>query len=144
LWKLESNTQNEGGFYAVVDQVLWKENNDSNRGINAFAQYGRIPNDPSIFNQYKGFGFVYYGALKNRSQDEIGLAWGRGSLSNNYLRQLTGSSNSSESVLETYYNYVLSDQIEIQLDSQYIVNPGVDEGIKNAWVGIVRVKYHLF
>lgn len=144
LWKLESNTQNEGGFYAVIDQVLWKENNDSNRGINAFAQYGHIPKDPSIFNQYKGFGFVYYGALKNRSQDEIGLAWGRGSLSNNYLRQLSGSSNSSESVLETYYNYVLSDQIEIQLDAQYIVNPGVDEGIKNAWVGIVRVKYRLF
>ena len=44
---------------------------------------------------------------------------------------------------EMYYNYVLNDQIEVQLDSQYIVNPGVDPAVKNALVGILRLKYKI-
>jgi carbohydrate-selective porin OprB len=46
-------------------------------------------------------------------------------------------------VIEAYYNYVISDQLEVQLDSQYIVNPGVDPQISNALIGILRLKYKI-
>ena len=86
----------------------------------------------------------YYGAFKKRAQDQTGLAWGQGNLSDTYRNDLSRTSDRAETVIEAYYNYALSDQIEVQLDSQYIINPGVNPGVKNALIGIIRLKYHLF
>ena len=143
VWSLQGNSQRESGFYAIMDQTLLTENEDPIQGLHAFAQYGRIPNNASVFSNYKGLGMVYYGAFKKRAQDQIGLAWGQGNVSNIYREGLSRPSDRAETVIEAYYNYVLSDQIEVQLDSQYIVNPGVDPQVKNALVGILRLKYKI-
>ena len=71
------------------------------------------------------------------------MAWGQGNVSNIYREGLSRPSDRAETVIEAYYNYVLNDQIEVQLDSQYIVNPGVDPAVKNALVGILRLKYKI-
>lgn len=144
VWILEHSAQKESGFYAILDQTLLTENEDPIQGLHAFAQYGRIPNNASVFSNYKGLGMVYYGAFKKRAQDQIGLAWGQGNVSNIYREGLSRPSDRAETVIEAYYNYVLSDQIEVQLDSQYVVNPGVDPQLKNALVGILRLKYKIF
>jgi porin len=144
VWSLQGNSQIESGFYAIIDQKLLTEDEDPIQGLHAFAQYGRIPNNATVFTNYKGLGMVYYGPLSNRSQDQIGLAWGQGNLSDTYRNNLSRTTDRAETVIEAYYNYVLSDQIEVQLDSQYIVNPGVDPLVKNALVGILRLKYNLF
>jgi porin len=144
VWTLESDSQRESGFYALIDQTLIPEKNDPTQGLHAFAQYGRIPNNASVFSNYKGLGLVYYGAFKKRAQDQTGLAWGQGNLSDTYRNGLQKRSNPAETVIEAYYNYVLSDQLNIQLDAQYIINPGVNTGVKNALIGILRLKYHLF
>ena len=144
VWSLQGHRQRESGFYAIMDQTLLTEKEDPTQGLHAFAQYGRIPNNASVFSNYKGLGMVYYGAFKKRAQDQLGLAWGQGNLSDTYRNNLSRSSDRSETVIEAYYNYVISDQIEVQLDSQYILNPGVDPAVKNALVGILRLKYKLF
>lgn len=144
VWSLQGNSQIESGFYAIIDQKLLTEDEDPIQGLHAFAQYGRIPNNATVFTNYKGLGMVYYGPLSNRSQDQIGLAWGQGNLSDTYRNNLSRTTDRAETVIEAYYNYVISDQLEVQLDSQYIVNPGVDPLVKNALVGILRLKYNLF
>lgn len=144
VWSLQGNSQRESGFYAIMDQKLLTEDEDPTQGLHVFAQYGRIPNNASVFKTYAGLGMVYYGPLSNRSQDQIGLAWGQGNVSNIYRNRLLRTSDRAETVIEAYYNYTLSDQLEVQLDSQYIVNPGVNPGVKNALVGILRLKYNLF
>ena len=67
VWTLESDSQRESGFYALIDQTLISEKNDPTQGLHAFAQYGRIPNNASVFSNYKGLGLVYYGAFKKKS-----------------------------------------------------------------------------
>ena len=144
IWSLQGITQKESGFYAIIDQKLLTEDEDSTQGLHAFAQYGRIPNNATVFKNYSGMGMVYYGPFSNRSQDQIGLAWGQGNVSNIYREGLSRTTDRAETVIESYYNYVISDQLEVQLDSQYIINPGVDPLVKNALVGILRLKYNLF
>ncbi len=143
VWSLQGITQKESGFYAIIDQKLLTEDEDPTQGLHAFAQYGRIPNNASVFKNYSGMGMVYYGPLSNRSQDQIGLAWGQGNLSDTYRNNLSRTTDRAETVIEAYYNYVISDQLEVQLDSQYIINPGVDPLVKNALIGILRLKYKI-
>lgn len=143
FWNLKSSKQNESGFYALVDQVLFREKKSTEQGLNAFLQYGQIPNNPSVFSKYQGLGLVYKGAFKKRKKDEIGFAYGQGEISDIYKKNLTFSSDSFEAVIETYYNFVLNNQLEIQLDTQYIMNPGVNKNINNALIGFLRIKYSL-
>jgi carbohydrate-selective porin OprB len=89
IWSLQGNSQRESGFYAIIDQTLLAENEDPTQGLHAFAQYGRIPNNATVFSNYKGLGMVYYGAFKKRAQDQLGLAWGQGILSDNYRNDIS-------------------------------------------------------
>ena len=62
------------GFYAIADGQLYAEAGDSGQGLNAFVRLGTANDRINRFQNFVGMGFVYTGALANRSEDQLGIA----------------------------------------------------------------------
>lgn len=121
------------GFYVVGDQQLVKYNNGSS--LNSFLQASVSPNQKNENWYYLGWGLSYSGFFSKDQKDLIGLAVAHAGFDNK---------NRNETSIELTYEYQLTDQIIIQPDFQYIINPsGTDQQLKNAIVTSLRFKLEI-
>ncbi|MBF0384310.1 MAG: carbohydrate porin [Candidatus Omnitrophica bacterium] len=125
------------GIYAIIDQMLFKENENENEGLGIFFQYGQSPEDRNTIDSYIGLGINYTGLFPNRNEDVFGLAFGRASSGNSY--RLTGDFDKEEDIIEATYLIHLHENISLQPDYQVIYNPSVDPSIKNTQVAVLRL-----
>lgn len=117
------------GFYFIADQTLWQR---KNRCIGLFTQLSFSPSEINIHNKYLGFGFNYSGCFKKIHNDEFGIAMAYASFNNEL-------NHKHETLIEFYYNLPLNENIYIEPDLQYIINPlGTEAIIKNAVVLFLR------
>jgi porin len=115
------STDDNWGFYAFADQPVSER-------VNMFGQLAIAPKSKNENNYSVGLGANYLIAEKHAA----GLAATHAGL------HLTGHKH--ETAIELYYKYTLNDNITIQPDFQYIINPsGAEHGLQNAFVGMVRV-----
>jgi porin len=56
-----------------------------------------------------------------------------------HLADNTSGMLGAETAIELTYAFTLIDKITVQPDFQYIINPGVNENIDNAFVGLLRI-----
>lgn len=134
-----TNVKGNSAVYMIADQLLYKENNTDDQGLGAMFQFGWTPKDRSINNLFLSLGLNYYGLIPGRDEDVLGLAMALASISNVYKELIPGTLG-HETAIELTYKYNLSDILTIQPDFQYIINPGVSESIKNAFVGVLRIQ----
>ncbi len=134
-----SNVKGNSAVYLIADQLLYKENNTDDQGLGAMFQFGLTPEDRSINNLFLSLGLNYYGLIPGRDEDVLGLAVAHATISNAYKDLMPGTLD-HETVIELTYKYNLSDILTIQPDFQYIINPGVSESLKNAFVGVLRIQ----
>lgn len=121
------------GFYIVGDQQLVKYSNGSS--LNSFLQASISPNQQNENWYYLGWGLCYSGLFSKDQKDLIGLAVAHAGFDN---------INRNETSVELTYQYQLTDQILIQPDFQYIINPsGTDQQQKNAVVTALRFKLEI-
>jgi len=121
--------KNNYGFYFIGDQIVFEQENHK---IGLFAQVAAAPKSKNEHAYYLGFGTNYYGIFSRKGKDILGLA-----VANLGLHR---TSHKHETTLELYYKYQLTENIAIQPDIQYIINPsGTDEKLSNALVGILRL-----
>jgi porin len=120
------------GVYALADQVVWRPEAGSNRGLALFASAG-VPFDSAEVYQFEGLaGFVWSGPFAGRPHDQIGFQAALLELGRNefkYLNGLLGKAHSatllarSEALIEVNYAYQITTGIVLQPVMQYLINP---------------------
>ena len=121
--------ENNYGFYLIGDQQLWKDETH-NKGLNIFFQYGLSPGKLNINKNYFGTGFNFNGLFNKQGKDILGLA-----VAHANLEYLSGN----ETTLELTYQFPILNNIFIQPDLQYIINPaGLDEKLDNSLAAAIR------
>ncbi|MDD4968739.1 MAG: carbohydrate porin [Paludibacter sp.] len=116
--------QQNGGFYFVGDQQI------SNK-LFVFSQIGISPKKMNKNNRYLSLGLNYKGPFDKRPNDQAGIALAYAGIDGNKV--------GSETALELSYQFVVTKNIYLRPDIQYIINPaGTEAKLKNALVGFLR------
>jgi porin len=126
-------------LYAVADQMLWRNPDDPNNTLNAFA---RVMGAPEANRNEISFsmnaGLVLHDPFRYRPDDTFGLGMGFARLSSSVVGYDTdvaayaavsdpGSYHpiqSAETYVEATYQYQLRPWWQLQPDIQYVFNPG--------------------
>jgi len=141
--------QHRGDYsiYAVADQLIWVDPEESDRTINLFARaMGTPQTNRNLIDFSLNFGMTFHEPFLHRDDDTFGIGMGYAKISGQAagLDQdtalYTGSFNptrSSETFVEVTYQYAVAPWLQLQPDFQYVFNPG--GGIANA-SGTARVQ----
>ncbi|HBY19874.1 MAG TPA: hypothetical protein DEG71_02520 [Clostridiales bacterium] len=117
------------GIYFIVDQEIYK--NNKGKHLSTFIQASISPNQKNENWYYIGAGINYQGLFPKRLDDIFGIAIAYAGFENKYYK--------SETSIEMTYKAKISDNVFIQPDLQYVINPsGTDKKIDNAFVGLLR------
>lgn len=118
------STDDNYGFHLSADQPLGER-------VGLFGQAVFSPKNKNENNCYIGLGANFAGVFSRR-RDSAGVAIAHAGLH----RAL----HKHETAIELYYKYNFSDNIALQPDIQYILNPsGGEERLTDALAGIVRL-----
>ncbi len=131
--------RNDTGFYTSCDQMLYKENNDSQdyQGLGGFFRYGWADSRYNSITGFFSFGLQYQGLIKGRDDDILGVGYSRGFFSND---DSEGYPEDYESVLEAYYNVQVSPWFVVSPNAQYVANPSDGAGTKTGDAFIIGVR----
>ena len=145
--------QHQGNYawYAVADQLIWRDDKDPNRTVGIF---GRVMGTPlkayNLIDFSANFGAVMHSPFKNRPADTLGLGVGYAHVSKqvaqldqntaNFTNTFTPIRN-SETFVELTYQYQWKPWIQIQPDIQYAMNPG--GGLANPNIPNSKIKNEL-
>jgi porin len=143
------------GFYAVIDQTIWRQPNTAAQGISLFLQVMHAPGDRNPSDLFIDGGLNWKGPVPGRSHDIAGLAVtyaGISAAERQYGSDVvfdTGSGapySPGETIVEATYYAWLTPWFKVQPDLQFVVNPraGVPgaqsaQPLKNALVLGIRV-----
>lgn len=125
--------------YAVADQMLWRNQDDPNNTLNAFARLMYAPPvDRNLISFSANAGLVYHEPFRYRPDDTFGLGMGFARLSSAVVGYDTDVATfaavtnpgtyhpirTSETYLEATYQYQVRPWWQLQPDIQYVLNPG--------------------
>lgn len=123
------------GFYAIVDQMLYRENPEDDQGFSLFARASTSPGDRSAVSAYFDAGVHYTGLFPGRDEDRIGLAVVYAGLSRDFIRaQADPSDWDREVVVELTYRAKITPWLHVQPDLQVVVHPGATSSVDDALV----------
>lgn len=118
------------GFYLIADQELWKDA-DGTGQLGFFGQLAISPERINTHHLYTSAGLTYKGIFNSRPGDEAGLAFNR--------TQIRDKSYGNECVIEFTYKAQVFENMFIQPDLQFVLNPGGSgQGLNNAFAGLLR------
>ena len=142
---------NSGDFVQLVDSTLKKGNSVvyfigdqvlvTNR-LNAFLKIGYGSKKYNFNQLFFGLG-LNASLFKNRNDDVFGLAMGYACISNLYYNEFKSEMKPYESVVEATYSFQVFDKLALQPYVQYIVNPGMNWDLDNAFIGALRLNVEL-
>ena len=133
------NYRDDVGFYLTCDQMLIKENGNSqdSQGLGAFFRFGYANSKRNDIADFYSFGFQYQGLVEGRDDDVVGVGFAQGIFSNSADTTYT---DDYENALELYYSAQLTPWLNISPAVQYIANPGGNKTRSDAVVLGVRVQ----
>jgi porin len=121
-------------YYAVADQLVWRDPIDPNRTIALFARVMQTPlDDRNLITASANAGVVMHSPFRYRTDDVLGVGWGYAQVSSQVSQldrdtvSFSGMAmpiRSDEQFIEITYLYQLKPWIQLQPDFQYITNPG--------------------
>jgi porin len=146
--------QHHGDFslYGVMDQMIWRSNDNANRSLNIFFRPMFTPyQDRNLVSASINAGFALHAPLPGRDNDvfgvEMGTAWASSGASGFdrqmqfYQPSVYTPIRSSETFLEATYQFQALPSWQIQPDVQYFINPAM--GIANPDDPTQRIKNEL-
>lgn len=127
------------GYYIVFDKTVWERNvnsNDQRQSLDTFLQYGYASGSISEVEQHIGFGLVVSNPLGARTEDVsgFGLTW-----VDFTDEPAAGFDEPSELVIECFYKIQFNPFLSIKPDLQYVIDPGGNANLDNAFVPGLRV-----
>ncbi|MEP6830746.1 MAG: carbohydrate porin [Rhizomicrobium sp.] len=120
------------GGYVIADQLLWRAEGNSDRGLGIFFRAGGDPADRNLITFHLDGGLTYAGLLPGRDNDVLGIGMSYEQVSA-AQRHLTGDLRNYtsvphlpdfESALELSYQAQLAPWCVVQPDAQFIIHPG--------------------
>jgi porin len=140
---VEPNHHSNGGFYAIVDRLLYRKepylNAQSKKtGLGAFSSFSLAPTDRNQVSFYADCGINYDGPFPGRDNDVFALALSYTKISGDDLVNGVPVHSGHETVLEATYRIQVTDHLGIQPDFQYIFDPGAFRHRPNAVVAGLR------
>ena len=139
-------------LYGVMDQMIWRSKDDTNRSLNIFFRPMFTPyQDRNLVSASINAGFALKAPFSGRDNDvfgvEMGTVWASSGASG-FDRQMQFFQpsvytpiRSSETFLEATYQFQALPSWQIQPDVQYFINPGL--GIANPNDPTQRIKNEL-
>jgi porin len=125
---------NNYGFYLIADQMIYKKPG-GNGGLGIFGQIAISPRAKNTHYRYAGLGLSWQGLFRKRNEDRLGVAVTNAGFYD--------STKKDETIIEICYKAQLTDNLFIQPDFQYVINPeGTDVKLKNAMVGFIRFGFN--
>lgn len=137
------------GLYGVAEHRVYLEPDqvgDLDQGLTLFLQVGYADPRVNRFSQYFGGGLVYNGLFPGRDRDETGFGFAIARNGKDYKDAQRAAGlpvNNEEVALELTHALVLTRSFILQPDIQYIINPGTDPAIRNAFVIGARLELSL-
>lgn len=137
------------GLYGLLEHRVYREPEqvgDLDQGLVLFLQLGYADPKVNRFSQYFGGGLVYRGLFPGRERDEtgFGFAIARNGTDFKSAQRAAGLPVDNEEVaLELTHALFLTPSIILQPDFQYVINPGTDPSIGDAFVIGARVELNL-
>jgi porin len=134
--------QHRGDYsiYAVADQMVWVDPEESDRSVNVFLRVMGTPEvDRNLIDFSLNAGLTFHEPFLHRDDDTFGIGLGYAKVSSRAAAldrdtaSFTGSFNparTSETFVETTYSYEVAPWLQLQPDLQYVFNPG--GGLANA------------
>jgi porin len=127
-------------IYAVADQMVWQDPEESDRTVNVFL---RAMGTPEVNRNLVDFslnaGLTFHEPFLHRDDDTFGVGLGYARVSgraagfDSDTAFFTGTYNparTSETFVEVTYSYAVAPWLQVQPDFQYVFNPG--GGVPNA------------
>ena len=115
-------------LYLNANQQIWKQDE---RRLGIFLELGHTPTNAACCQSSASFGVNYKGLFNAKGKDEIGIAFS--------YEHYTAKGLKPETAIELTYKYCLLDQLYIQPNIQYIINPaGTGINLDNALLATIR------
>ncbi len=118
------------GLYIIGERQLCKN-------LSGFARIGFANNDANPFDYAWSAGLVYTGLIPTRTEGQLGFAVSSAHNSD-VARDAAAAAgeqlDTSETAFELTYSDKLTPWLTVQPDVQYVMNPGTDPALDNAWV----------
>jgi porin len=136
-------------FYATVDQMIYRFDNDPTRNINFFVKPTFTPlQDRNLISFSVNGGLTMHEPFVGRTNDTFGVGFGYARVSNSvsaldedkafFNPGVYTPVRSSETFIEATYQYQAAPWWQIQPDAQYFFNPGA--GVVNPTNSMQKVK----
>jgi porin len=125
------------GLYALAESELFRETEQPTQGLSAFLRVGVADEDVNPLRYSVTAGLAYTGLVPDRDEDVAAVGVAAGIAGDKFKRaqRFAGTPvNGAEVTLEATYRIELLPWIALQLDAQYIVNPGLVRGVRDAFV----------
>jgi porin len=129
------------GLYLMVNQGIFREYTDHNRGMDLFLQMGHSPNPAALIDSHLTCGLTYTGLIPGADKDQVGLAVAHASINNRLMNGHPAAYQAGETALEFTYKHHLTDGLVLQPDLQYIIHPGMQASSNNSVIGMLRLHW---
>ena len=134
------------GLYALAEQMLYHERGDPRQGLTLYARGGVTDPKVNRFGYFLSGGFIYTGLIPGRNSDQTGFgiatSWS-GSHFEDGRRNVGQPVTGTTIAMEWTHSLYLTPSVIFQPDFQYIINPGSDQTIGNAFVAGFRLEIHM-
>ncbi|HEY0682099.1 MAG TPA: carbohydrate porin [Steroidobacter sp.] len=124
------------GVYGIAEGTLLKS---GERSLNGFVRLGVADADVHQVSRYVGAGVVWSGPLlaSAEREEQLGLAVATITNGSSFRRaqaQLDSTFERHETAIELTYRVQALSWLALQPDVQYVINPGTDPALEDAWV----------
>jgi porin len=122
------------GTYAIAEKSIYSEPVVNGQGINCFVKLGYANSAINQFDYNLCAGLVYTGIIPGRDDDQLGAGIAHLHNGAEYIGSMNQIVFNSETTLELIYKVQIAPWLMVQPDIQYVVHPGTDVQISNAFV----------
>ena len=125
-----------GGVYGTVEAELMDN-------VSGWLRVGLANSTLNPTSHYVGTGIVLSAPFEGRENDQLGIAIAAAMNGDDFKAQLFNDGSiaaDGEYNIELSYRYQINDNLAIQPDVQYIINPGGTKDLKNALVLGIHLK----
>lgn len=127
-------SQSESGYYLIAQSTLPNQHWFNSEQVNWYLQLGHADELASEIEWHVGSGIEI-----SQPFSQAGQGMGLG-LSHVKLSQHINSSNGSETAIETYYFWSVTEHFIVKPDLQYVITPSGDNQIANALIFTLRLE----